>query len=143
MPSTAASELLTSTNVMKKSNYLTLLVIAIIIAGIIAIGIGVLCFYFGNNNEDFQPTICYIFGAGIAYFLYSHLSKEYDNKLAITTGVSTFVVLTGTFALLQNFSDFASLIVETIAWILVALTIESYIIYKIFEISKEEYDKLD
>lgn len=128
---------------MKKGKYLTLLVISIIVAGIVAIGIGILCFTIGNNNEDFQPTLCYLFGAGIAYFLYRYLRREYDNTLAIAVGVATFIVLSTIFALLQNFSDFASLIVETIAWIVVSLTIESYVIYKVFGISKDEYDKLD
>lgn len=128
---------------MKKGKYMTLLVISIIVAGIVAIGIGILCFTIGNNNEDFQPTLCYLFGAGIAYFLYRYLRREYDNTLAITVGVATFIVLSTIVALLQNFSDFASLIVETIAWIVVSLTIESYVIYKVFGISKDEYDKLD
>ena len=128
---------------MKKGKYLILLVIAIIVAGILAIGMGVLCYSIGSNNEEFQPFLCFLFGAIAAYLLYRRLKESYDRKMALTVGITSFVVLSLIFGLLQIFSSYAILVVESIAWSLVTLAIAGFIIYKIWGVSKDEYNNLE
>ena len=128
---------------MKKRSFILSFVIAIVVAVVLAIGMGVLCFAIGSGNEDFQPWLSYIFAIGAGVVLYWRLSEAYDKKLAIIVGATTFVVLSVIFGLLQVFSHFAIMVVEAIAWSLITLTIEALIIYKVFGISKDDYQKLD
>lgn len=129
--------------IKKKSTYIVVLVLFIIIATAIAISMGVACFAWSIDNEDFMPSLSFIIIAGIAYFLYWLLRDDYDTKLSVTVGITTFLVLSVIVGLINAFSDFAAVVVESCLWTIVILAVEAFVIYKVLGISKDEYDKLD
>ena len=128
---------------MSKKRYIVSLIIAIMVTFGIVIGFVSLCGYFAFRDEDYI-SMCWMGGLLIAgiYVLYRHIKNKYDKKMALGICIPVFVSVMLTCLLLSAYSRYAAIIADMIALTIILGTIGGLILYKIFALSKDEYDKL-